>query len=190
MGYPGKNRKSYDRPKTPFQADRIASEVEFVKAYGLRNKKELWKAQAILRKYRHVSRTLLAAMATGERSPDVDAVLNRLKKFGILREDGDLDAILSLKVNDLLERRLQTQVYLQGLANSLRQSRQFIAHGHIQISGRKVTVPGYLVKRGEEMSINYYVSSPMTKEGHPERSVRIMAAPVAAPASPTPKVEG
>lgn len=187
MGYPGKNRKTYDRPKTPFQADRIAQEVGFVKEFGLRNKKELWKAQAVLRKYRHVSRTLLAGVAVGVVNPDTEAVLNRLKKFGILKEDGDLDAILSLSINTILERRLQTQVYRQGLANSMRQSRQFITHGHIQVSGRKVTVPGYLVKRGEEMTINYYVGSPMAKEGHPERSTRIVAAPIAAP---TPKVEG
>lgn len=178
MGYPGKNRKTFSRPRTPFQADRIAAEVEVVKAFGLRNKKELWKAQAVIRKYRHISRTLLAAAALGEESPDQLAVLSRLKKFGLLKEDGDLDAILSMKVTDLLERRLQTQVYRQGLANSLRQSRQFITHGHIMVSGRKMTVPGYLVRRGDEMTIDYYGGSPMAKEGHPERSVR------------TPRVEG
>ncbi len=178
MGYPGKNRKTYARPRTPFQAERIASEVEFVKAFGLRNKRELWKTQAVLRKYRHVARNLLAAAAVGEESKDRDAVLNRLKKFGLLKEDGGLDAILSMKVTDLLERRLQTQVYRQGLANTLRQSRQFITHGHIQVGGRKVTIPGYMVRRGDEMTIDYYAGSPMAKEGHPERQAR------------TPRVEG
>ena len=55
---------------------------------------------------------------------------------------------------------------------------QFIVHGHIQISGRRVDVPGLLVKRGEEMTIDYYMGSPMAKEGHPERASR------------TPRVEG
>ncbi len=174
MGYPGKNRKMYSRPRTPWQADRIASEVEIVKAFGLRNKRELWKAQAFLRKYRHSSRNLLAAAAVGQAPPEAEAILNRLKRLGLLKEDGDLDAILSMKVADILERRLQTQVYRQGLANTLRQSRQFITHGHIQVSGRKVTIPSYLVRRGEEMTIDYYIGSPMTQEGHPERASKTL----------------
>ena len=178
MGYPGKNRKMYARPRTPWQAERIAGEVEVVKAYGLRNKRELWKAQAVLKKYRQASRKLLAAVSLGEEPPQAQAILNRLKKLGMLKEEGDLDSILSMKVNDVLERRLQTQVYRQGLANSLKQARQFIVHGHIQVSGRRVDVPGYLVPRGEEMSIDYYMGSPMANEGHPERASR------------TPRVEG
>jgi small subunit ribosomal protein S4 len=172
MGYPGKNRKLYSRPRTPWQAERIAAEVELVKSFGLRNKRELWKAQAVLRKYRHASRRLLASVTMGQASVEVEAILNRLKKYGLLKEEGDLDAVLSMKVTDVLERRLQTQVYRQGLANSMKQSRQFIVHGHVQISGRRVTVPGYLVKRGEEMTIDYYIGSPMAKEGHPERASR------------------
>ena len=174
MGYPGKSRKSYSRPRTPWQAERIAQEVEIVKAYGLRNKREVWRAQAVLRKYRQASRSLLAAVAVGQAPPKAEAILNRLKRLGMLKEEGDLDAILSMKVSDVLERRLQTQVYRQGLANSLKQARQFIVHGHIQITGRRVTVPGYLVKRGEEMSIDYYMGSPMAKEGHPERASRTL----------------
>lgn len=180
MGYPGKCRKSYDTPRHPWEADRMAQEVELVKNYGLRNKREVWKAQSLIRKYRRVSRQLLAASAGGETGLEGQArdVLEHLKSYGMLKEDGDLDSVLSMKVEDLLERRLQTQVYRQGLAKTLRQSRQFITHGHIQITGRKVTVPGYYVKRGEEMTIDYYPGSPMAQEAHPERATRI------------PKVEG
>ena len=59
----------YARPRTPWQAERIAGEVEVVKAYGLRNKRELWKAQAVLRKYRQVSRKMLAAVSIGQAPP-------------------------------------------------------------------------------------------------------------------------
>jgi small subunit ribosomal protein S4 len=173
MGYPGKSRKSYSRPRTPYQSERIAQEVELIKTYGLRNKREIWKAQGILRKYRRASRNLLATEAVGKGGSEAEAILNRLKKLGMLKEEGDLDAILSLKVINVLERRLQTQVYRQGLANTMKQSRQFITHGHIQVSGRRVTVPSYLVKRGEEMTIGYYGGSPMAQEGHPERASRI-----------------
>lgn len=180
MGYPGKSRKSYDTPRHPWEADRMAQEVELVKNYGLRNKRELWKAQSMLRKYRRVSRLLLAATARGEGGVETKTgdVLDHLKRYGMLSEDADLDSVLSMKLESILERRLQTQVYRQGLANTLRQARQFIVHGHIQISGRKVTVPGYYVRRGEEMTIDYYPGSPMAQESHPERATRI------------PKVEG
>ena len=180
MGYPGKNRKSYERPRHPWEAERMADEVELVKSFGLRNKRELWKAHSRLRQYRRVSRELLAAKARGEERADLEAklILMRLTRDGILGDNSTLDSVLSLKINDLLERRLQTQVYRQGLANSMRQARQFIAHGHIQVSGRKVTVPGYFVRRGEEMTIDYYQGSPLAQEGHPERALRV------------PKVEG
>jgi len=154
----------------------MAQELELVKSYGLRNKREVWKAQSLIRKYRRVSRQLLAATTRGDASVGSQAedVLEHLKNYGMMKEDGDLDSVLSITVEDLLERRLQTQVYRQGLAKTLRQSRQFITHGHIQITGRKVTVPGYYVKRGEEMTIDYYPGSPMAQEAHPERATRIL----------------
>ncbi|HPS90632.1 MAG TPA: 30S ribosomal protein S4 [Methanothrix sp.] len=172
MGYPGKSRKMFERPRTPWQAERIAGEVEIVKAYGLRNKRELWKAEAFLRKYRQISRKMLAAVSVGQAPQEAEAIVTRLKRLGMLKEDGTLDSVLSMQLGDVLERRLQTQVYRQGLANSLRQSRQFIVHGHIQVAGRRVDVPGFLVERGKEMSIDYYAGSPMAKEGHPERANR------------------
>jgi small subunit ribosomal protein S4 len=77
MGYPGKSRKMYERPRTPWQAERIAGEVEVVKAFGLRNKRELWKAQAFLRKYRQISRKMLAAVSTGQAPQEAEAILAR-----------------------------------------------------------------------------------------------------------------
>ncbi|MFQ6118880.1 MAG: 30S ribosomal protein S4, partial [Methanosarcinales archaeon] len=55
MGYPGKSRKSYDTPKHPWQEARMTEEVELIKNYGLRNKREVWKAASILRRYRRDS---------------------------------------------------------------------------------------------------------------------------------------
>ena len=46
----------------------------------------------------------------------------------------------------LLERRLDNVVYRLGMATSRTQARQFINHGHIQVNGRKVSSPSYLVK--------------------------------------------
>lgn len=173
MGYPGKNRKSYETPKHPWQAARIAGEVELIKRYGLRNKREVWKAHSDLKNYRELARKLLAESTKGKVSGsvkvDADNILNRLKRYGLLKMNGSLDDILSLDVTHFLGRRLQTQVHKQGLANTTKQARQFIVHGHISIGGRKVTVPGYLVSMNEELLIGYYGCSPLVHESHVSR---------------------
>ena len=191
MGYPGKNRKSYNTPKHPWQAARIEPEVELVKRYGLRNKREVWKAHSELKKYREIARKLLAESIKGKLEghvkTDGENILNRLKRYGILKTDAVLDDILSLDVNNFLERRLQTQVHKQGLANTQKQARQFIVHGHIVVAGRKITVPGYLVQADEELSLGYYVGSELSKESHPARPgqvVKNIASDKAAPEEP------
>jgi small subunit ribosomal protein S4 len=181
MGYPGKNRKSYDTPRHPWQAARMLAEVEVIKTYGLRNKREVWKAQRVLRKYRQIARNLLAETAKGTLAgrvkTEADEIIGRLKKYGLLKDDASLDDILALQIGNILERRLQTQVHKQGLANTVRQARQFIVHGHISVDGRKVTVPSYLVSKEQEMKIEYYPGSPISLEDHPERPAKVVALP-------------
>ena len=53
----------------------------------------------------------------------------------------------------MLERRLDSVVRRIGLASSRAQARQFILHGHIRVSGRKVNIPSYLVDVGEEITL-------------------------------------
>jgi small subunit ribosomal protein S4 len=175
--YPGKNRKRYDTPKHPWQAARMAAEVELIKKYGLRNRKELWKAQSVLRRYRADARRLLAESAeaelTGHAKTEADQILARLIRYSILKSDSNIDDILGLETDTILERRLQTQVHRLGFARSMRQARQFITHGHIAIDGKKVTVPRKMVSKEEEMSIDYYGQSPLTSESHPERPAQI-----------------
>ncbi len=178
MGYPGKNRKSYETPKHPWQAARMAAEVEIVKKYGLRNKKEVWKAHSGLKKYRELARKLLAESTKGNLAgslkTDADNILNRMKRYGLLKTDAVLDDILSLDVSIFLDRRLQTQVHKQGFANTMKQARQFIVHGHISIDGRKVTVPGYIVSKDEELKLDYYGNSPISGESHPSRPAQVV----------------
>ena len=179
--YPGQSRKSYDTPRHPWQAATMAEEVELIKTYGVRNKREVWKAETVLRNYRRDARRLLAeigtmgAEANKHATLESEQILTRLKRYGLLADNADLNDILSLKANDLLERRLQTQVYRQGLAHSMRQARQFITHGHIMLDGRKATIPGMLVTKDNEMKIDYYKSSPLSKESHPERPEKVLA---------------
>ena len=96
-------------------------------------------------------------------------VIKKLIRMGILEEGATLDDILNLSVEDFLERRLQTRVYRQGLANTIKQARQLITHGHIAVDGRRVTAPGFIVERDMESKIDYYVNSPFAKRGLVEK---------------------
>jgi len=52
-----------------------------------------------------------------------------------------------------LERRLQTMVMKRSNLKSPYQARQMVVHGHVSIGNRKVNLPGYLVKKEEELEI-------------------------------------
>ena len=53
----------------------------------------------------------------------------------------------------ILESRLDNVVYRLGLANTRREARQVVNHGHILVNGKKVDIPSYLVKPGEVISV-------------------------------------
>ena len=54
----------------------------------------------------------------------------------------------------LLERRLDNVVYRLGFASTRAQARQFVNHGHVTVDGRRVDVPSYAVKPGQEIAIS------------------------------------
>ena len=167
MGDPRKLRKKLEGPRHPFNKTRIEEEMLFMGQFGLRNKKEIWKAQTILRKYRSRARASLA-LAEQQRENERSLLLKKLFKMGIMaNEEGLTDDVLSLTVDLFLKRRLQSVVHELGLANTPWQSRQMITHGHIAINGKKVNTPSYHVKRGEEELIGYSPSSPYNDSAHP-----------------------
>src|SRR5690554_899295 len=53
----------------------------------------------------------------------------------------------------LLESRLDNLVYRLGLATTRRQARQLVTHGHIQVDGKKVDIPSFVVKPGQKISV-------------------------------------
>ncbi len=171
MGDPKLSRRKYDTPSHPWQGSRIKEENELLKKYGLKNKKELWKAQSLLRNYRRQGRDLLARLRYGDlqAQKEMKALLKKLANLGFLSESATIDDVLALDLERILERRLQTLVYFKGLAYTPKQARQLIVHGHTVVNDRKVTVPGYLVKKHEEGSIAYNPYSPLASEMHPSR---------------------
>jgi len=52
-----------------------------------------------------------------------------------------------------LERRLDSVIYRMGFGTSRAQSRQIVRHGHIEVNGRKVNIPSFQVKVGDEIAI-------------------------------------
>ncbi len=53
----------------------------------------------------------------------------------------------------LLETRLDSVVYLLGIAKSRAAARQFVNHGHIRVNGRKLDIASYSVKPGDEIEV-------------------------------------
>ena len=53
----------------------------------------------------------------------------------------------------LLERRLDNIIYRLGYANSRSQARQLVRHNHVFVDGRRVNIPSYLVKVGQEIQL-------------------------------------
>ena len=172
MGDPKFSRRKYEKPSHPWEGERIKEENELLMKYGLKNKRELWRAQSFVRTLRSQSRELQARLRTGDKQAEVETkeLLQRCARLSLLPLDGaTLNDVLALNTEAVLQRRFQTVIYRKGLAFTPKQARQFIVHGHASISGRKVTIPGYIVKRGEEEQIDYHIKSPISNDMHPVR---------------------
>ncbi|MBS3117605.1 30S ribosomal protein S4 [Candidatus Woesearchaeota archaeon] len=170
MGDPKKHRKKYTTPKHPWQKARINAEKEIIVKYGLKNKKEIWKADSALRKFKYQGKKV-TALRTEQAKKEEKQLLDYLKKIGLLGEKSTIDDVLALEIKDMLDRRLQSQVLKQGLARTSKQARQMVIHGHIAVAGRKVSIPSYLLTAGEESKISYVNRSSFKNEDHPERTV-------------------
>ena len=172
MGDPKFPRKKYDTPNHPWKADRIQEEKDAQRSFGLKNKREIWKAKSLIRNFRKQARTLSARRRTGDlqAEKETDQLLKRLEVLGILASGSSLNDVLAINLEQVLNRRLQTVVHHLGLANTPKQARQFIVHGHVNVGDRTVTIPGYLVRRTEEGAIQINPNSPYESETHPMRA--------------------
>ncbi len=60
--------------------------------------------------------------------------------------------VTGVRLLQLLETRLDNVVYRLGYATSRKEARQMVAHGHIAVNGRKVTIPSYQVRPGDVLA--------------------------------------
>ncbi len=141
-----RKHKKFERPKKAFESDRIKEENTLVKRYGLKNKKEVWKADSKIKYFRGRAKSLITADKEMQ-----DKFITKLNAIGL--KVNNVVEILSLNKEDLLKRRLSTIVSDKSLADTAKQARQMIVHKRIIVDGRVMNVPSYIVKISEEDSI-------------------------------------
>lgn len=133
-----RKHKTYSRPKRPFDKPRIEEEAGIMEEFGLKNKREIWKAEAKVKSIREKAKKLISS------KPEEQQVLfNKLNKIGL--KVNSISSVLSLDKQDYMRRRLQTIVVAKKLAATPKQARQLIVHKKVLVDGRVVDSPSYVV---------------------------------------------
>lgn len=152
MGDPKYPRKFWRKPKRPLNYELKMDELKTLGTFGLRTKRELWKARTELSRLRQQARSLLA-LRQEDRMTKEPILMKSLTRIGLVKNDSTLDDVLNLQLNDLLGRRLQTLVQHKFGFKTPYQARQAVVHGHIMIGNRIVNIPSYTVTKEEESQI-------------------------------------
>jgi len=143
----GKKKKKYRKPRKMYEQSRINEENRIIKEYGLKNKREIWKAEFAINKIRGQAKRLIIA------EPEEQKVFfEKLNRMGFdVKTTAD---VLGLTQEDYLKRRLQSILVKKKLASTPKLARQMIVHKHVAIDGKVVNAPSYIVKRDEEERIS------------------------------------
>eukprot|EP00768_Dysnectes_brevis_P005701 gnl/Dysnectes_brevis/422_a465_9493.p2 GENE.gnl/Dysnectes_brevis/422_a465_9493~~gnl/Dysnectes_brevis/422_a465_9493.p2 ORF type:complete len:189 (-),score=56.74 gnl/Dysnectes_brevis/422_a465_9493:79-645(-) len=164
----------FHTPRRPFGRERLDAELKLCGEFGLRNKREIWRAKYTLAKIRKTARSLLTLEEKdAKRIFEGAALMRRLHRYGLLPESQEkLDYVLSLKVEDLLRRRLQSIIVEQSHANSVHEARVMIRQRHIRVGSQVVDVPSFLVRVSSEKFIDFAENSSRRPGGPAGRVLR------------------
>jgi small subunit ribosomal protein S4 len=154
---PKRKHKKYSRPRRIYDASLIKEENELIKKYGLKNRKEVWRASFAVEKIRNLAKKLI----TADEKEKNDFVEKQTKKGFKVSSIAD---VLGLNKEEYLKRRLQSILVEKGLAKTHKQARQFITHKHIKLKGHFINSPSHLTTLEEETSIEITLSIPEKKE--------------------------
>jgi small subunit ribosomal protein S4 len=152
-----RKKKKFNRPKKPFDKARIDEEELIVEKYGLKNKREIWKAEFQIKKMREKAKQVLTADSEKQ-----EKLMNSLRKKGL--EVNNISDILGLNKENLLKRRLQT-IVSEKFKIKPKGARQLITHKHVSINKVKVNSPSYIVSKDEESKIEIVLKPKKIKEG-------------------------
>ena len=169
MGDPRKQHKKFSKPGKPWEKERIEEEIAIMKEFGLKNKREIWRASSKLRTFFAQAKKAIS-VRTSQGEKEKAQLLKRLSNLGLIKGAAQVEDVLSLGLKDILQRRLQSILVSKSMARTMKQARQFIVHEHIMVNGRKITVPGYIVPVGLENTITFAPGSDLARADHPERS--------------------
>ena len=133
-----RKHKIYSKPRRPFDKARIEEEAKIITEFGLKNKREIWKADSRIKEIREKAKNLISADPSEQKK-----LFDRLKKMGF--NVNSIGNVLSLDKRDYLKRRLQTVLANKRLATSPKSSRQLITHRKVLVGGKAVDSPSYLV---------------------------------------------
>ncbi len=170
MGDPRKTRKKYSTPAHPWEKARLELESAVKDKYALGNKKEIWKMNSKLKSFKGQAKKL-SSLDTKQAEKERKQLTAKMISLGLLKPEDTLENVLTLTLEDVMERRLQTFVMKKGLARSMKQARQFITHSHITVDGKLMTAPSYLVKKDEEDKIAFGARSSLSDPENPERKI-------------------
>jgi small subunit ribosomal protein S4 len=159
-----RKHKIYSKPKRPFDKIRIDEEAKIKKEFGLKNKREIWKAEAKIKSMREKAKKLISA-----NPEEKQALFNRLKKIGL--NVNSIADVLSLNKRDYLKRRLQTIVVNKKIATTLKNARQLITHKKILVNDKIVNSPSYVVKLEDKTSLKKKVKPKIKKEIKQEEKI-------------------
>ncbi|MDD5650978.1 MAG: 30S ribosomal protein S4 [Candidatus Nanoarchaeia archaeon] len=168
MGHPIKLKKKYKTPNHPWERARMEKETVIKKTYGLKNKKEIWKAHSAMKTFTRQAKKIIAQKSDQNKLEQVQ-LMDRLDRLNLIDKTDKVENVLNLTIENILDKRLQTYVYKAGLARSIKQARQFIKHGHIFVSGKKMTAPAYILNKNDKVIFN--PKSAISNIEHPERVV-------------------
>jgi small subunit ribosomal protein S4 len=169
--HPKNSRKMWRKPKRPLNYDLLSEELYVLGTYGLKNKRELWKAHTELSRIRNQARSLLA-LTQEIRSNKEPILMRSLTRIGLVKKDSTLDDVLNLKVTDLLSRRLQTIIQRKANIKSPYLARQAVVHGHVMIGERTVNIPSYTVTTEEENQVSLSPEIDLGKSKKPAEEVK------------------
>lgn len=129
-----------------FDSALIKEEQGLIKKFGLKNRREVWKAGYAINKIRNLAKKLI----TSEEKIKQEFIKREAEKgFNV----NSIAEILGLSKTDYLKRRLQSIVVSKGFASTHKQARQLITHKHIKINGNCINSPSHLTTIEEEASL-------------------------------------